>query len=125
MSVTAKVDLFFGDGDKSFRLRIGELRELQDKTGAGPLALFRRLIAGEWRVDDLREIIRLGAIGGGMEPLHAADLVKRYVDARPLLESVDPALQIMSAALTGSDEEMPPKGKPEAPAERTKFAGAT
>ena len=123
MSLSGRINLFFGDKEYDFRLRVGELRELQDKTHCGPLMLFRRMLAGDWRVDDLRETIRLGAIGGGLTPLHAADLVKRYVEARPLMEAVEPALQILSAALTGSEEEQPPAGKPEADQAATKSPG--
>ena len=102
----------WADGTYSFRLAIGQLRELQDKTGIGPAALFDRLSGRDWRVDDLRETIRLGLIGGGMDPLDALVLVRRYVDERPLLESVQPAFRIMVAALVGVADD--PAGKKKA-----------
>ena len=125
MSLSGRITLFFGDVEHDFRLAIGQLRELQDKTGVGPLTLFRRVLSGDWRVDDLREVIRLGAIGGGMTPLHAADLVKRYCEARPLMESVEPALLILQAAITGTEQEQPPAGKPEADPAATTSTGAS
>jgi hypothetical protein len=108
----SKITLPFGDNEYDFKLTIASLKELQDKTGAGPLALFNRLIDGTWRVEDAREIIRVGLIGGGMAPVDALVLVKRYVDDRPLLESIEPALRIMNVALSGTtaeQEDSPPK----------------
>ncbi len=40
-----------------------------------------RTIGNDWRVDDVRETIRLGLIGGGCTPTEAALLVARYIDA--------------------------------------------
>jgi hypothetical protein len=99
----ATVTLEFGDGEHAFRLALGELRELQEKTGCGPAVLFRQLLLGEWKVDDAREIIRLGMIGGGASPSAALTFVRRYVDGRPLLDAVGPALQILQAALPGPE----------------------
>lgn len=105
------VDLDFGDGPHRFRLAIDELEELQEKTGIGPFVLLNRLIAGEWRVADVRETLRLGLIGGGMEPIEALVLVRRYVDERPAwLAHVKLAQLVVMAALAGAPEEAPGKG---------------
>lgn len=109
----AQVDLKWGDGDYTFRLAIGQLRELQDKTGCGPMELLRRMMAGTWRVDDARETLRLGLIGGGMKPPEALKLVQRYVDDRPLAESIMPAQAILMAAVFGELEEDKKPGEPE------------
>lgn len=111
---SARITFDWADGSHTFRLAIEQLRELQDKTGVGPAALFDRIASRLWRVDDLREVIRLGLIGGGMEPLDALALVKRYVDARPLLESVEPAWRIIMAALVGPGDDRPGKAAAEA-----------
>lgn len=107
----------WADGEHRFRLRIGELRELQAKTGVGPHALYQRLSLRQWLVDDLREIIRLGLIGGGMPPVEALGLVKRYVEERPLLESVEPALAILGVALLGPEPEGDRRSGEEGPPE--------
>ncbi len=107
----------WADGPHTFRLAIAQLRELQDKTGVGPAALFDRLASRQWRVDDLRETIRLGLIGGGMDPLDALVLVKRYVDDRPLMESIEPTWRILAAALVGPVDDA--SGKGAAPAAAT------
>lgn len=111
MSRAAEIELEWADGKHLFRLAIGQLRELQEKTNAGPNELFNRLGEQTWRVDDIRETIRLGLIGGGAAPERALGLTGRYVDERPLLENVPVARAILLAALIGAPEETPPKRK--------------
>ena len=112
MSRDAKTAFDWADGNYTFRLGLGEIEELQEKTGCGPYFLLNRMRSGEWRVGDLRETIRLGLIGGGLEPSKAFGLVKKYVDARPLLENLNPAMAIISAAVIGApDGEAPGKAK--------------
>jgi hypothetical protein len=43
---------------------------------------------GPVRIKDVAEVIRCGAIGGGMAPLEAKRLVDSYVDGRPYSETV-------------------------------------
>lgn len=105
----ASVTIPFGDGEHTFRLAIGELRELQDKVGIGPAALLDRLAQKRWLADDARETIRLGLIGAGLDPLQAMKLVRRYVDERPWGESVPIAVRILVAAIIGPAED--PAGK--------------
>jgi hypothetical protein len=109
MSRHGDVVFDWADGEHTFRLGIGQLRELQERCNAGPLMLARRLIHGDWRLDDLRETIRLGLIGGGLEPSKALSLVRNYVDERPLMESVEIAGRIINAALVGPGDEERPK----------------
>lgn len=116
MSRDASVTLAFGDGEHRFRLPIGGLRELQEKTGVGPLRLLMRLRAGDWLVDDAREVLRIGLIHGGLAPVEAGRLVARYADERPAAESVTPAQLVLAAALFGVEDE--PVGKT-MPAETT------
>ncbi|MFD2679031.1 tail tube GTA-gp10-like protein [Camelimonas lactis] len=105
------VETDFGDGPHRFRLAMGELEELQEKTGVGPFVLMQRFISGEWRVGDVRETVRLGLIGGGMEPLAALRLVRRYVDEKNWwISHTALAKVIMMAALAGAPEELPGKG---------------
>jgi hypothetical protein len=95
------ITMTWGDGEHRFALPLGRLRELQEKTGAGPLKLFNRIRSGDWLVDDLRETIRLGLIGGGMAPDAAFALVRRYLDeAGGYLEAVPFAQAILLSAMT-------------------------
>lgn len=114
-----RIELEFADGTYGFRLAIGELEELQEKTGVGPYALLRRLLANDWLITDVREAIRLGLIGGGQEPVASKRLVERYVDQRSdWLNNAMLAQAIVSAALVGAPEEAPGKEpEPEATSE--------
>lgn len=117
MSVpNGKVTLSWGDGEHDFNLaRIGQLLELEDKCGAGVMEVFTRLQGNRWRLNDVRETVRLGLIGGGQKPEAALVLVKRYVDERPLSENVLVATAILMAAIVGVPGD--DVGKP--PADRT------
>ncbi len=113
MSRDASVTMDWADGTYVFRLPYGQISELQEKTGCGPQFLLSRLVDGSWKVDDLRETIRLGLIGGGTEPLKALSLVRSYVEQRPLMDSVLPARAILMAALVGVEgEQWPGKDQP-------------
>lgn len=113
MSADGGVTMVWADGEHRFRLAIGQLRELQEKTGVGPQRLYERIFTGDWHVDDLRETIRLGLIGGGAKPTDAVKLVERYVDGRPLNESRVPAQVILVAALSGVPDDVVGKAEPE------------
>ncbi len=105
MSRDAAITLTWADGQFKFRLGWGELEELQEKTDAGPYVVLRRLHSGEWRVQDVSSIIRIGLIGGGMTPDEAYKKVRFYVEQRPPLESVPYARAILEAGLVGAPEE--------------------
>lgn len=111
MSRDASCTMDWADGTYVFRLPYGQIAELQEKTGCGPQFLLSRLVDGTWKIDDLRETIRLGLIGGGTEPLKALHLVRAYVEGRPLLDSVLPARAILTAALVGVEGEAWPGKK--------------
>lgn len=123
MSASAKTLFTWADGEHDFRLAIGQLRELQEKCGAGPAEIHNRLAAGTWRVDDIRETIRLGLIGGGMTPTDALVLVTRYVDNRPLMENVVAAQAVLLVALIGAPDDK--VGKPKAVKTRKKATVAS
>jgi hypothetical protein len=116
MGSTADIEIDWGDGRYLFSLRIGQIPELQEKCGdpnrldgtiklSGPPEIVLRLSVGAWRLNDVRETIRLALIGGGKTPVEALTLVKRYVDARPLNENVLVAQAILLKALNGPPEE--------------------
>lgn len=105
MSRDASLLLDWADGTYTFRIAIGQWRELQEKTGVGPLELYRRVSTGAWRIDDLCQTIRLGLIGGGLAPAQALALSRSYVEQRPPLECVLTAEAVLLAGLMGSPEE--------------------
>lgn len=115
----ALVRLDFGDDEHAFRLRIGELRELQELCDAGPPVVFARLGSASYRVEDVRETIRLGLVGGGMKAVDAMRLVRRYVDEIPAwAANASLAYIILGASLFGPEDEA--VGKPKAAKRGTK-----
>lgn len=101
----ARVTFDWADGVYSFRMAFGQLVELQEKCDAGPYLILQRLHAGNWRVEDILQPIRLGLIGGGMEPAAAVKLTRRYIEERPITENIQYAVAILTAALLGAPDE--------------------
>ena len=109
---------FFGDDEHEFRLAWKQLIELQEKRNCGPAIIMQHLLSGEWMVEDIREVIRVGLIGGGMTPGNALNMVRTYVEERPqdiagengLLMT---AIVVMSAAIARVPDE--PVGEKVAP----------
>jgi hypothetical protein len=111
MSRGGDITLTCWDGEHTFRLRIGELRILQEKCDAGPGFILQRLRDGSWKVDDIRETLRLGLIGAGIEQQKALELVLEHVDPVPLTQNIVNAHAVVMAAIFGTEEER--LGKPE------------
>ena len=111
----ALIPLDWADGTYAFRLGWGELAELQEKCDAGPYVILDRLQTRQWRIEDISNTIRLGLIGGGVEPVKALKLVRKYVEARPPVENLIYAVGILSAGLMGAPDE--PPGEQEAPSQ--------
>ncbi len=105
MSRTAEVVLAFGGEDRAFRLNIGRLRALQEKVDAGPMELIQRFAAGTWRVDDIRETLLQGLVGGGMSSADATRLMKTDFDDLPFQQFVQVAQVVLLATLMGAPDE--------------------
>lgn len=101
----ALITEFLGDGPQDFRLGYGQFLELQEKTGVGPYALYRRLTSDDWMIGDIYEICRIGLIGAQMKPKDAYVLCQRYVAGMPPLDNVNLARMILIAGLMGAPEE--------------------
>lgn len=121
MSRRAIIERPFADGRYSFRLGVGELELLQEATDCGPMELQQRLLRGLWRQADVRETLRLGLIGGGMQPEAALTKIEQYVDAYGLAPHAQTAMEVVGVALFGAGDEQP--GEPDAEA-ATDAAGA-
>lgn len=94
----------------TFKLPLEQLEEHDEACAAGPLTVLERLVAGSWRITDVRDTIRLGLIGGGLKPSEAAKLVRRHVEAFPWLDAVPLAVAILAATIRGEyDEDAPGK----------------
>lgn len=115
MSRDASIVEPFGDADYTFRLAWGELTAVQEGCDAGPFVILDRLISGRWLLNDIREVIRYGLIGGGMEPTKALKLVRDYVEARPPHESLGLARKVLTAGVVGAPDEDAKRKKGKAP----------
>lgn len=104
MSRSATIHLPF-DEERPFRLGIGQLEELQERTDAGPEELYARLGAGRWRVADVQQTLRLGLIGAGLAAVDAKVLVDRYAGPGQLIEWKDHCRAILYAAMAGAPDE--------------------
>jgi hypothetical protein len=93
------VTLDWADGSHAFRLSLAGIEELEEKLDLSVFALARQLGHREARLKGITETLRIGLIGGGMEPPRALALVRRYCDERPLDESRDTAYAIVLAGL--------------------------
>lgn len=142
MTIHTALEMLFGDGDYLFDLKLPQLRELQEKRGAGVFAIYGRVLKGraiiggipiasttegEAFAEDLFETIRLGLIGGGrglvdgkeieVSALTAKRLVETYCHAAPLRESWAIAAAILGARIEGyQPDEEPDQGEAHAPA---------
>lgn len=129
MSRSARITSPFGDGVYDFRLDIGGLEELQEKTDAGPEEVYQMIAEGRWRVAHIREPIRIGLIRAGMEPMRALALISRYAAEGYLVSLKALAMSIVGAALVGAPDEDAPSGEPQAgekdPSPAAKSASAT
>lgn len=115
MSADGSITMFWGDEEYKFRYAIGQFRELQEKVnerrtriGApliGPMALLSTLRANDAWPDDVRDVLRIGLVGAGMQPKDAQAKLIRYFDNRPLLENMLPAFTVLFAGLVGDPAE--------------------
>lgn len=124
-----------GEAERTFRLGIGQIRALQEKTGAGPLGIAARCqIAaaalayqrqGDWvalsRLDltqiaempQVREALLQGLLGMNMALPVADKLVRDWVDERPLAENLVACVAVCTASVYGVEQEKS-AGEPEA-----------
>lgn len=107
MGRAAEVTLAFGGEERLFRLPLGRLRALQEKTDCGPLELLQRYAMSTWRVDDVREAILQGLIGGGLSSHEATGIVQSHFDDTPVMGHVPVAQAIVAAAVIGTGDEAP------------------
>jgi len=95
---------YFGDGEYTFALTPSMIRELEQKTGTGFGALYRRFASNQFAYGDIIETIRLGLIGGGTAPIDAQRLVDTYAHNRPIIETLPLAFDVLDARYVGKVE---------------------
>jgi hypothetical protein len=113
MSANGTRTIVWAGGEHQFCLaKVGLILDLEDKCKSGLALIMGRLEAGAWGLNDVRETIRLGLIGGGMSPDAAMALLKNHVDEHPLAQSVLLAYEIVKAVLIGVPDDPVGKAKP-------------
>lgn len=123
------VSISWRNGDDEFCIaQVKTVIALEEKCGCGVYEIAGRLqsvlahaeagqIGGRAYLNDIREVIRLGLIGGGKEPEVANKIVATNVDGYPLAHSVLVANKIVEAYLIGVPDD--PVGKTVAPEAKT------
>lgn len=104
MSANGTRTIVWANGEDVFCLsKVGLLLDLEDKCKAGFAVVMARLESGTWQLNDVRETIRLGLIGGGMAPEKAMEAIRRHVDGNPhgLAHSVLVAYEIVKSVMFG------------------------
>lgn len=125
----------FGGEQRSFLLAVGQLRKVQEATGASPVTIARELSRcvnvlrsypkatlfeqlqigmGDWSPDFVRQPILQGLIGGGMAPAAATKEVASLIDDRGfigLIENAPLALTLIVAGVSQPEDASTP-GEP-------------
>lgn len=102
LSPTAWQADFAGDS-RTFDLTIGGCGTLERVTGIYVGEVLLRLSSGTWSYAMVRETVRQGLLGGGASDAETADLVRRFVEGRPIGENVQLAADILSAFVNGRE----------------------
>lgn len=103
MSGAGSITLPWGDGDTTFCLLIKHLRELEEKRKAGSFEIWLRLSGTSFLIDDVIEVLRLGLIGAGVQPMLALGLVTKYVLPGTLLPNALVASRVLREAVVGPE----------------------
>jgi hypothetical protein len=144
------VTLPWGGEDRTFKLALGQWRAIEAKCNAGPEEIAARLaptvtakasdlpilaaanlgLVGRWRIDDVREVVLQGLIGGGMSPTLATVEVQKYIDLGHARDHVITAYAIVSASLEGLPSTVKPgepggEGSDPGPSPMAASSGAT
>jgi len=112
MNHQAEITIDFADGSYVFRLSVKQIIELEEKCGAPFAVIHARLWGGAYSANDVVETIRLGLIGGGMNPPEAKKLTERY--SVPFKYSYPVARAVIGAVMWGFEQS--PLGKDQATA---------
>ncbi|MBR0695946.1 gene transfer agent family protein [Bradyrhizobium lablabi] len=117
MSAPGTRSIIWANGEDQFCLsKVGLILDLEAKCEAAIAVIFKRIANKDFYLNDLRETIRLGLIGGGMTPKEAIAAVNLHVDENPhgLAPSALVAYAVLEAVLVGVPDDPVGKAKPAA-----------
>lgn len=94
------------DRDWHFKLTVGQWMKLQAAFGnIGPLRISEHFDSeGNWKIEDVREVIERGLEGGGMAAADARPAATEIVDGQPLNASYQLVVDIIGASWAGMDD---------------------
>lgn len=116
MTLKGEVTLEWADGEFLFALKGAQIEEMQRVCGdVGFGVIYQRALLGAWFLGDIKHTIRLGLIGGGMDPIEARRKVDAYVVPPLIAGPNNPeklARAILQATMHGVNTiEAPPSGE--------------
>lgn len=88
MAKPVDITVEWAGGEHVFALKAKQIEELEAVTDAGIGALWRRMVAGDWKMAELRHVVRLGLVGGGMGKVEAERMCKLHFDDVPVMGSI-------------------------------------
>ena len=94
----------FGGEERSFDLKLGQIRALEKEFNLGYYAVFDLIQNLRSSIDHVIAVIRLGLIGAGMEANQAQTLALKTIRNEPFLTYLPLAREIMKNAIFGGDE---------------------
>lgn len=94
-------------GEHAFRLGIGELRAIEQRSDAGCAVVMMRLLSAAWKIDDVVAPIRLGLIGGGMKEKDAQAAVDAALEVASPYTLAVTAAEIIRRFIMWDGEDQP------------------
>lgn len=99
----------FAGQQRTFKLRFGEVAELERLCSAGIGAIALRIGTHQFYQADIRETVRLGLQGGGLDEPQATALVHHSFEDKALEAHIQLAAKIVEAYLNGIPDELKKK----------------
>ncbi|RAH97625.1 gene transfer agent family protein [Acuticoccus sediminis] len=96
---------FFGDGEYEFALTLSLIEEIERQTDLGLPSLARSLLADSWRARDVKTILRLSLVGGGLDPERATSIIEAYMLPTGLTKCALIALVTLSDLMGAVDDD--------------------
>jgi hypothetical protein len=80
-------------------------RGIHGPNGSSVGAVLNRFESGSYSLDDVEQVLTLGAIGGGMSRAQAAKLIADHVSTAPIADNAGTAAGILVALFMGENKE--------------------
>ena len=100
-------EITWAGGEHPFRLDIGALRTIEQRSDAGVSVVLLRLLGQQWKADDVLTPIRLGLVGGGMSEREARSTVEKALDTTSLFALSLTAAEILRRFIMFDGDDQP------------------